>query len=326
MLRNTSRIARASPVACSAPSLRTSSGSARRLYTTDNSTHGVKTLGVVGAGQMGGGIAQVASQVAGVRVVLVDSQQAQLERALQTMDHFLAKNIAKGKITEQAAQETKSRIAISTDVAKLQEADFIVEAASENVLIKEKIFKELARVAKPEAILASNTSSISITKIGAFTPRPEKVVGMHFMNPVPIMQLVEIIPGLATSEHTLSTTLALAKAMGKTTAQSDDRPGFIANRLLCPYLNEAINALQDGLGSREDIDTTLKLGCNMPMGPLTLADFIGLDTVLAIMRVLHSELGEDKFRPSPLLIKYVDAGWLGVKSGKGFYDYAKKQK
>jgi 3-hydroxybutyryl-CoA dehydrogenase len=285
----------------------------------------VKTVGVVGAGQMGGGIAQVASQVAGVRVVLVDSQQSQLERALQTMDHFLAKNIAKGKITEQVAQETKARITTSTDVAKLVEADFIVEAASENVAIKEKIFKELVRVANPEAILASNTSSISITKIGAFTSRPEKVVGMHFMNPVPIMQLVEIIPGLATSQHTLSTTLALAKAMGKTTAQSDDRPGFIANRLLCPYLNEAINALQDGLGSREDIDITLKLGCNMPMGPLTLADFIGLDTVLAIMRVLHSELGEDKFRPSPLLIKYVDAGWLGVKSGKGFYDYSKKK-
>jgi len=229
-------------------------------------------------------------------------------------------------MTAAEVEATKSRIRTTTSLKDFSTVDFAVEAATENVGIKQKIFQELSSVTKPDAILASNTSSISITKIAAFTNRPERVIGMHFMNPVPVMKLVEIIPGLATSPATLTTTLNLAKAMGKTTAQSDDRPGFIANRLLLPYINEAIMALQEGLGTREDLDTTMKLGCNMPMGPLQLADFIGLDTCLAIMRVLHSELGDDKYRPSPLLIKYVDAGWLGVKSGRGFYTYDNTKK
>lgn len=273
---------------------------------------------------MGAGIAQVASQISKLDVLILDANTANLDKSLKHMDKVLAKNVAKGKMTEQEAQETKQRIKIASDYKALEAVDFAVEAATENLSIKESIFQQLDRNTRKEVILATNTSSISITKIGAFTARPDKVIGMHFMNPVPVMKLVEVIPGLATSPETLQTTLALAKAMDKTTAQSDDRPGFIANRLLMPYINEAIMALQEGLGTKEDLDTTMKLGCNMPMGPLQLADFIGLDTCLAIMRVLHSEFGDSKYRPSTLLIKYVDAGWLGVKSGRGFYDYAAK--
>jgi len=285
----------------------------------------VSSIGIVGAGQMGAGIAQVAASVGKLDVLLMDSSQESITKSMNHMRGILQKNVAKGKMTEQEVAETLGHIKTTTDFKDFGNVDFVVEAVTENVLVKQKIFQELDANTNKHAILASNTSSISITKIGSFTKRPEKVIGMHFMNPVPVMKLVEIIPGLATSTETLNTTLALAKSFGKTTARSDDRPGFIANRLLLPYINEAICALQDGLGTKEDLDTTMKLGTNMPMGPLQLADFIGLDTCLAIMKVLHSELGESKFRPCPLLVKYVDAGWYGVKSGRGFYEYDKKQ-
>ena len=270
---------------------------------------------------MGNGIAQVSSQQAGLNVILVDKNQEQLDKGMKFMNKLLQKNVEKGKITEEVKQQTVDRIQTSTDLGSLESADFVVEAVSENLELKNSLFRDLSKITRPEVILATNTSSISITKIAAATDRPENVIGMHFMNPVPIMKLVEIIPGLATSNETLETTLELAKNMGKTTAQSNDQPGFIANRLLMPYINEAVFALQENLGTRDDIDTTMKLGCNMPMGPLTLADFIGLDTCLAIMEVLHTQLGDSKYRPSPLLIKYVDAGWLGKKTGRGFYEY-----
>ncbi|KAL6070974.1 3-hydroxybutyryl-CoA dehydrogenase [Balamuthia mandrillaris] len=302
-------------------SLLSASASAQtRLYAANP----VRKVGVIGAGQMGAGIAQVAAQTAKLDVVLMDANEASIQKSMKLMDKLFEKNVAKGKMTAEEVQDTKKRISVTTDFKAFDSVDFVVEAVTEDVAVKEKIFKEVEKATAPTAILATNTSSISITKIAAFTQRPDKVIGMHFMNPVPVMKLVEIIPGLATSSETLDTTLKLAEAMGKTTARSDDRPGFIANRLLMPYINEAVMALQDGLGSREDIDVTMKLGCNMPMGPLQLADFIGLDTCLAIMRVLHSQLGDDKYRPCPLLIKYVDAGWLGVKSGRGFYEHNKQ--
>jgi len=290
-----------------------------RYYCT--SVEQIKTVGIIGAGQMGYGIAQVTSQIANLNVIVCDNNQAQLDKGSKFMEKLLLKNVDKGKITTEVMQETISRVQGTTQLDKLAEADFIIEAVSENLNLKKNLFEQLSKITRPETILATNTSSISITKIAAATDRPEKVVGMHFMNPVPVMKLVEIIPGLATSENTLNVTLELAANMGKTTAQSNDMPGFIANRLLMPYLNEAIFALQENLGTRDDIDTTMKLGCNMPMGPLTLADFIGLDTCLAIMEVLHSQLGDSKYRPAPLLVKYVDAGWLGKKSGRGFYEY-----
>jgi 3-hydroxybutyryl-CoA dehydrogenase len=270
---------------------------------------------------MGIGISQVASQIAKINVVIVDTQKTILDKNINFMDSILAKNVAKGKMTEEERVQTRSRITGSTDIKDLKDVDFVIEAVSENLDLKHKLFRELSTITAPDVILASNTSSISITKIAAVTNRPDKVIGMHFMNPVPVMQLVEIIKGLATSTETLDTTLQLATAMGKTTTKSEDVPGFIANRLLMPYINEAIYALYEGVGSREDIDKTMKLGTNMPMGPLTLADFIGLDTCLAIMRVLHNELGDSKYRPCPLLVKYVDAGWLGKKTGRGFYTY-----
>jgi len=281
----------------------------------------ISTIGVIGAGQMGIGIAQVASQIGKLNVLLLDSDAQKLSSSIKSMDSQLQKKIAKGKMTEEERKDTLSRIQTTTSMSEFAKTDFVVEAVSENLSLKEKIFKQLTEITPPTTILATNTSSISITKIGSVTNRPDKVIGMHFMNPVPVMQLVEVIPSLATSEATLNTTLDLAKSFGKTTTTSKDMPGFIANRLLMPYINEACQAMLEGIGSREDIDTTMKLGCNMPMGPLTLADFIGLDTCLAIMRVLHEELGEDKYRPSPLLVKYVEAGWFGVKSKHGFYTY-----
>jgi len=271
---------------------------------------------------MGTGIAKVAAQVAKVDVVLMDRDASRVSKAASFIDNLLQKDVSKSKATKEEAEETRKRITTTTSLTDFANLDFVIEAATEDVPLKLKIFSELSNVVanNKETILATNTSSISITKIAAVTNRPEKVIGMHFMNPVPVMKLVEIIPGLGTSEATLSETLSLSQAMGKTTTTSKDMPGFIANRLLCPYLNQAIEALYEGIGTKEDIDTTMKLGCNMPMGPLTLADFIGLDTVLAIMKVLHSELG-DKYRPSPLLVKYVEAGWLGKKTGKGFFTY-----
>ena len=229
-------------------------------------------------------------------------------------------------MTEEEYKQVMSRFKTTTTLADMEKVDFVIEAVSENENLKKDIFSKLDTITKKDVILATNTSSISITKIASATKRPEKVIGMHFMQPVPLMKLVEIIPGLATSKETLDTTLSLATSMGKVTAKSDDVPGFIANRLLMPYINEAIFALSEGLGTKEDIDTTIKLGTNVPMGPLTLADFIGLDTCLAIMKVLHTQLGDSKYRPSPLLVKYVDAGWFGRKSGRGFYTYDQEPK
>ncbi|KAJ1829779.1 hypothetical protein LPJ56_000091 [Coemansia sp. RSA 2599] len=291
---------------------------------SSNSANTIKRMCVVGAGQMGIGIGLVAARVAKLDVQFIDSSPAQLEKGLAFLDKLLVKDVARGRCTEDERADVKSRISTVTSIGEMAGADFVVEAVSENVELKRRIFTELSEKLPLDAILATNTSSISITKIASAARRPENVIGMHFMNPVPVMKLVEIIPGLQTSKETLDTTLGLAQRMGKTTTMSQDVPGFIANRLLMPYINEAVIALQEGIATKEDIDTTMKLGTNNPMGPLTLADFIGLDTCLAIMKVLHTELGDSKYRPAVLLQKYVDAGWLGVKSGKGIYDYSSK--
>ncbi|MCB0280215.1 MAG: 3-hydroxybutyryl-CoA dehydrogenase [Calditrichaeota bacterium] len=282
----------------------------------------IKKIAVIGAGQMGSGIAQVAAAT-GYSVLLNDISDEILKKAFSKIESFLAKSVEKEKISPDEMKQTLENITISSKINKISECDFIIEAATENIDLKLKIFKQLDEQSSKDAIIASNTSSISITKIAGATSRPEKIIGMHFMNPVPIMKLVEIIPGLATSTDTLSQTLELAKQMGKVTTQSKDISGFIANRILMPYINEAIQALYEGIGSIEDIDTTMKLGTNVPMGPLTLADFIGLDTCLAIMNVLHEGFSDSKYRPSPLLVKYVEAGWYGKKSGRGFYTYEK---
>jgi 3-hydroxybutyryl-CoA dehydrogenase len=256
---------------------------------------------------------------------LVDVKQGSLDNSKLFLSKLMDKDVSKGKLTREAADETLSRITFTTDMGAFSKTDFIIEAATEDLPLKQSIFKSLDSIAPQGAILGTNTSSISITKIAAATQRPQDVIGMHFMNPVPVMKLVEIIPGLRTSVGTLTTTLALASEMGKTTTQSRDFPGFIANRILMPYINEAVFVLQEGIASPQDIDTTMKLGTNVPMGPLQLADFIGLDTCLAIMKVLHAGAGGDsKYRPSPLLQQYVDAGYLGKKSGQGFFDYTAK--
>lgn len=281
----------------------------------------IRTLGVVGAGQMGNGIAQVAAQF-GYKVIMVDVSAAALEKGLATVSGSCDRLVKKSAMTEVQKGELLSRIQTSTETSALKDCEVIIEAATENVDLKLKIFKDLDAIAKPGAILASNTSSISITKIAAATKRPELVVGMHFMNPVPLMKLVEGIKGLQTSDDTFATVKALAEKMDKTFVESvKDMPGFIVNRILMPMINEAVYTLHEGIASVESIDNAMKLGTNQPMGPLTLADFIGLDTCLAIMNVLHDGLGDSKYRPCPLLVKYVEAGWLGRKTKRGFYNY-----
>lgn len=281
----------------------------------------IKSVGVIGAGQMGNGIAHVAAQ-SGYSVIMVDVQQPALDKALKTIEKNLDRQVNKGKLSVSEKTSTLKNISISTKMADLKNCDMVIEAATENEEIKKKIFKELDETVQKSCILASNTSSISITRLAAVTNRPEQFIGMHFMNPVPMMKLVEIIRGLATNEATYVATVELAEKMGKTVASSEDVPGFIVNRLLLPMLNEAAFALQNGVADIKSIDTAMQLGAAHPMGPLTLADFIGLDTCVAILRVLYNEMGDPKYRPCPLLVKFVDAGWLGCKSGMGFYDYS----
>jgi 3-hydroxybutyryl-CoA dehydrogenase len=280
----------------------------------------IESLIVVGAGQMGSGIAQVAL-TAGLKVTLVDAQPEALAKGKSRIEGGLAKLVEKGKLDDAKRTDALGRLSTAGAIADAKGADAAVEAVTENEELKKKLFRELDAAVKPGGILASNTSSIPITRLAAVTKRPEGVIGMHFMNPVPLMTLVELIRGAATSDETYAATRALAEKMGKTTVVSKDMPGFIVNRILIPMLNEACFALMEGLGSAEDIDTAMKLGTNQPMGPLTLADFIGLDTCLYIAEVLHKGLGDDKYRPCPLLRQYVDAGWLGKKSGRGFYKY-----
>ncbi|HSO62240.1 MAG TPA: 3-hydroxybutyryl-CoA dehydrogenase [Desulfobacterales bacterium] len=280
----------------------------------------IKTFGVIGAGQMGNGIAQVAA-ASGLTVIMNDVKQEFVDKGLKTIGGILARNVEKGKMTAPEKDALLGRIKGSVSLQDMAAADFVVEAATEKQDIKFKIFRDLDQICKPGAILATNTSSIPIGRIAAQTHRPDKVIGMHFMNPVPVMKLVEIIPGLPTSEATLATTWALAEKFGKTPAKADDYPGFIANRILLPMLNEAVYCLYHGVGTREDIDTVMKLGMNHPMGPLALADLIGLDTCLAIMETLYDGFKDSKYRPCPLLRKYVEAGWLGRKTGRGFYEY-----
>ncbi|MBW1685521.1 MAG: 3-hydroxybutyryl-CoA dehydrogenase [Deltaproteobacteria bacterium] len=280
----------------------------------------IAVFGVIGAGQMGQGIAQVAAQT-GCQVLLLDASPELAEQGLKRIERAVARLVEKGKVSSPDGEAIVSRVKPAGDYAVLADADFVIEAATEEIELKQKLFQSADRVMKEGAILASNTSSISLTKLAAVTSRPERVIGMHFMNPVPVMKLVEIVRALQTSDDTYQQTRDLGEKMGKTVVTTKDMPGFIVNRMLIPFLNEACFALQEGLGTPEDIDTGAKLGLNHPMGPLELADLIGLDTVLHITEVLQREIGEDKYRPPAILRNYVAAGWLGRKSGRGFYNY-----
>lgn len=281
----------------------------------------IERVGVIGAGQMGAGIAHVAA-LAGKAVVLTDVEAALAEKGLAVVRKNLGRQVEKGKVAAEAAEAALARIAVASGLDALADADLVVEAIVENEEVKRGLFTRLDALLAPGAILASNTSSISITRLAAATKRPESVIGMHFMNPVPVMQLVEVIRGIATSDATTEAVVAAAKEMGKVPVECRDFPGFVSNRVLMPMINEAVFAVFEGVATPEAVDTIMKLGMNHPMGPLTLADFIGLDTCLAILNVLHRGLGDDKYRPCPLLVQMVDAGWVGRKAGRGFYRYS----
>jgi 3-hydroxybutyryl-CoA dehydrogenase len=280
----------------------------------------IKTFGVIGAGQMGNGIAQVAA-LSGIEVIMNDIKAEFVERGFTSIKKNLRRSVDKGRMTDEEMNAVLERIRTSVDIKDMGPVEFVVEAATENETIKFQIFKDLDQICEPHVILATNTSSIPIGRIASHTGRPEKIIGMHFMNPVPVMKLIEIIRGLRTTDDTFKTTWNLAVKLGKTPAEANDYPGFIINRILMPMINEAVYCLYHGVGSREDIDTVMKLGANHPMGPLALADLIGLDTCLAIMDTLSDGFKDSKYRPCPLLKRYVEAGWLGKKTGRGFYEY-----
>lgn len=280
----------------------------------------IKTIGVVGAGQMGNGIAHVCA-LAGYDVLMNDISQDALDKGIATIEKNMTRQVSRDMISVDEIKAAQARIQTSTDSARFDVVDLAIEAATENREIKEKIFAGLCKVVPAHAILATNTSSISVTRLASTTDRPERFIGLHFMNPVPLMKLIEIIRGLATDDATYQAAIGFAERLGKTTINAEDYPAFIVNRVLVPMINEAVYALYEGVGTVESIDTAMKLGANHPMGPLELADFIGLDTCLSIMQVLHDGLADTKYRPCPLLVKYVEAGWVGKKCGRGFYDY-----